>query len=117
MSVLKNVNHAIDPRPIFSLYNLFNSLTFISGMTAKITITPKVASGRLCNNGVANSSVTPTTTIVTIDDSPLYAPLDSFTADLENEPDTGILPLMLDVILDSPCPNNSWLESTGVGFL
>ena len=49
----------------------------------------------------------PTISIVTIDDTPLYAPLASLTADLEKEPDTGKLPEKLDVIFDKPCPNNS----------
>ena len=61
----------------------------MSGRTAKITIIPNVALGRLNNRGVAYNKVIITIIVVVIDDSGLYDPTDSFTADLENEPDTG----------------------------
>ena len=61
----------------------------MSGRTAKITIIPKVASGKLNKIGVAYNRVIITIIVVVIDDIGLYDPTDSFTADLENEPDTG----------------------------
>ena len=67
-------------------------LNLINGTTAKITIIPNVASGRSNNRGVANSSVNITIKVVVIDDTGLYDPTDSLTADREKEPDTGYAP-------------------------
>ena len=55
--------------------------------------------------------------VVVNDDIGLYDPTDSFTADLENDPETGYEPETLEAIFPKPCPNNSWLEFTGVGYL
>ena len=54
-----------------------------------MTIIPNVASGKLNKNGVAYNRVIITIKVVVIDDIGLYDPTDSFTADLEKEPDTG----------------------------
>ena len=88
-NVLKKVIQHTNP---FSLLLANSSLIFLilmSGRTAKITIIPNVALGRLNNSGVAYNKVIITITVVVIDDIGLYDPTDSFTADLENEPDTG----------------------------
>ena len=95
------------PSLLLSEYSLPISLILIKGITAKITIIPSVACGRLNNSGVANSNVIPTTIIVTIEESPLYAPLASLTADRENEPETGILPLMPELMFAIPWPKSS----------
>ena len=107
ISVLAKVIQVITPSCLFSINSLFISFTFISGKTANITMFPSVACGKLNSNGVANNNVKPTTIMVITEDNPLKAPLDSLTADLENEPETGILPLMPDVILAKPWPSNS----------
>ena len=44
---------------------------------------------------------------MTIEDTGLYDPTDSLTADRENDPETGYDPDMLEAILPSPCPNSS----------
>ena len=88
-NVLKKVTQHTNP---FSLLLASNSLIFLilmSGRTAKITIIPSVALGRLNKRGVAYNKVIITIIVVVIDDIGLYDPTDSFTADLENEPDTG----------------------------
>ena len=88
-NVLKKVIQHTNP---FSLLLANSSLIFLilmSGRTAKITIIHNVALGRLNNSGVAYNTVIITITVVVIDDIGLYDPTDSFTADLENEPDTG----------------------------
>ena len=88
-NVLKKVIQHTNP---FSLLLANSSLIFLilmSGRTAKITIIPNVALGRLNNSGVAYNKVIITIIVVVIDDIGLYDPTDSFTADLENEPDTG----------------------------
>ena len=45
--------------------------------------------------------------VVVNDDIGLYDPTDSFTADLENDPETGYEPETLEAIFPKPCPNNS----------
>ena len=50
---------------------------------------PNVASGKSNKSGVAYNKVIITIIVVVIDEIGLYDPTDSFTADLENEPDTG----------------------------
>ena len=67
-SVLKNVIQHTNP---FSLLLTSSSLIFlilISGRTAKITIIPNVALGRLNNSGVAYNKVIITMIVVVIDD-------------------------------------------------
>ena len=88
-NVLKKVIQHTNP---FSVLLASSSLIFLilmSGRTAKMTIIPNVASGRLNKSGVAYNKVIITIIVVVIDDIGLYDPTDSFTADLEKEPDTG----------------------------
>ncbi len=107
INVLKNVAQQTTPLFLSLSISSLIFLIFINGTTANITIIPNVALGRSNNNGVANNSVSITIKVVVIDETGLYDPTDSLTADLENEPDTGYAPEKLDAILPSPCPNNS----------
>ena len=88
-NVLKKVIQHTNPFSELLARSSLIFLTLMSGRTAKITIIPKVASGKLNKKGVAYSKVIITIIVVVIDDIGLYDPTDSFTADLENEPDTG----------------------------
>ena len=87
--VLKNVINVTLPFCLSFLKREVIFLTLISGTTAKITIIPNVDSGKSKSNGVAYNRVSMTIAMVVIEDIGLYDPTDSFTADRENEPDTG----------------------------
>ena len=89
IKVLKKVAQQTNPFSLLLTSSSLIFLIFMSGRTAKITMMPNVALGRLYKSGVAYSKVFITIIVVVIDDIGLYDPTDSFTADLENEPDTG----------------------------
>ena len=89
IKVLKKVIHETLPFCLSLLKRELIFFIFMSGTTAKITIIPNVDFGRSKSNGVAYNNVIMTINIVIIEDSGLYDPTDSFTADLENDPDTG----------------------------
>jgi hypothetical protein len=82
-------------------------LILIRGTTAKITIIPSVDFGKSKSSGVAYINVNITINIVVIEDMGLYEPTDSFTAERENDPDTGYAPEILEAIFPRPWPNNS----------
>ena len=88
-NVLKKVIQHTSPFSLLLARSSLIFLIFMSGRTAKMTIIPKVASGKLNKSGVAYNKVTITIKVVVMDDMGLYDPTDSLTADLENEPDTG----------------------------
>ena len=52
-------------------------------------MTPSVDFGKSKSRGVAYKRVSITINVVVIEDIGLYEPTDSFTADLEKDPDTG----------------------------
>ena len=105
--VLKKVIHVTVPLRLSFLKRELIFFSFIRGSTAKITIIPNVDLGKSKSNGVAYNNVIITISIVVIDEIGLYEPTDSFTADLENDPETGYAPEKLEAMLPSPCPNNS----------
>ena len=88
-NVLKKVIQHTIPFSILLAKSSLIFLILMRGRTAKMTIIPNVASGKLNKSGVAYNKVIITIIVVVIDDIGLYDPTDSFTADLENEPDTG----------------------------
>ena len=89
IKVLKKVIHVTLPFCLSLLYREVILLILIRGTTAKITMIPNVDLGKSKSNGVAYNKVAITINIVVIEDIGLYDPTDSFTADRENDPDTG----------------------------
>ena len=105
--VLTNVAQHTIPFFLSFIINEYILFTLTNGITANNIMMPSVDLGKSKSKGVAYRSVSMTIKVVVTDDIALYEPTDSFTADLENEPDTGYAPDTLDAMLPKPCPNNS----------
>jgi len=110
-SVAMKVTSAAMPSCLLACQACLTAPKLTSPITAMMMIAASTACGRWYSSGVRNSSVSSTNSAVITELRPVLAPEFMFTAERENEPDTGKACVRLPTMLASPWPISSWLGS------